>query len=204
MSWAALEALKSSGKVRALGVSNFGIQDLGELLEKGHCETNQLNYGLLWRVVEHEILPLCRANDVGLICYSPLAQGLLTGRYASADEVPEGLARTRWYSADRAMAKHGEEGCEEEVFGALDTIRDVCEGLGQQMATVALVWVRQQLGVTSVLVGARSPDELLWNLPAIDLRLSNDVVAQLGAATEAVKTKIGLNPDPWLSPSRMR
>ena len=54
VSWQALEALKSSGKVRALGVSNFGVQDMGDLLEKGHCETNQLNYGLLWRVVEHE------------------------------------------------------------------------------------------------------------------------------------------------------
>ncbi|MBS14023.1 MAG: aldo/keto reductase [Gemmatimonadetes bacterium] len=204
VSWHALETLKSSGKVRALGVSNFGVQDLGELLDQGHCETNQLNYGLLWRVVEHEIQPLCKANDVGLICYSPLAQGLLTGRYASADEVPDGLARTRWYNKDRAMAKHGEEGCEEEVFEALGTIREISEGLGQQMATVSLAWVRQQLGVTSVLVGARSPEELAWNTPVYDLTLPDDVIAQLNAATEVVKSTIGLNPDPWMVPSRMR
>jgi myo-inositol catabolism protein IolS len=200
----ALEDLKASGKVRAIGVSNFGIQDLGDLLGHGHCETNQLNYGLLWRAVEHEILPLCKSNDVGLICYSPLAQGLLTGRYASADEVPDGLARTRWYHKDRAMAKHGEDGCEEEVFEALATIREICDGLGQQMATVSLTWVRQQLGVTSVLVGSRSPEELSWNTPAFDLKLEEDVIGELSAATEVVKGKIGLNPDPWMVPSRMR
>ena len=204
VSWQALEELKASGKVRALGVSNFGIQDLGDLLDVGQVETNQLNYGLLWRVVEHEILPLCDNHKVGLICYSPLAQGLLTGRYASADEVPEGLARTRWYSKDRAQASHGEDGCEADVFEALDRIREICEGVGQSMATVALAWVKQQKGVTSILVGSRSPEELNWNLPAIGLELSDEVIAELCAVTETVKEKIGLNPDPWMSQSRMR
>ena len=200
----ALEDLKASGKVRAIGVSNFGIRDLGDLLDVGHCETNQLNYGLLWRVVEHEILPLCRQRDVGLICYSPLAQGLLTGRYTSADDVPDGLARTRWYSSERPNAKHGEPGCEAEVFESLARIREICDRIELPMATVALAWVLQQKGVTSVLVGARSPDELGWNLPAADLMLPEDVVAELGAATESVKEKIGLNPDPWMGESRMR
>jgi len=200
----ALEDLKASGKVRAIGVSNFGIRDLGDLLDVGHCETNQLNYGLLWRVVEHEILPLCRQRDVGLICYSPLAQGLLTGRYTSADDVPDGLARTRWYSSERPNAQHGEPGCEAGVFESLARIREICDRIELPMATVALAWVLQQKGVTSVLVGARSPDELGWNLPAADLILPEDVVAELGAATESVKEKIGLNPDPWMGESRMR
>lgn len=199
-----LEDLKASGKVRAIGVSNFGIRDLGDLLDVGHCETNQLNYGLLWRVVEHEILPLCSQRDVGLICYSPLAQGLLTGRYASVDDVPDGLARTRWYSSERPNAKHGEPGCEAEVFESLSKIREICDRIELPMATVALAWVLQQKGVTSVLVGARSPDELGWNLPAADLILPEGVAAELSTATESVKEKIGLNPDPWMGESRMR
>jgi aryl-alcohol dehydrogenase-like predicted oxidoreductase len=64
-------------------------------------------------------------------------------------------------------------------------------------------WIRLQ-GVTTVLVGSRSPEELAWNLPAFDLVLSDDVVSELSAATETVKEKIGLNPDPWMSQSRMR
>ena len=86
--------------------------------------------------------PLCVESDAGIICYSPLAQGLLTGRYASADEVPDGLSRTRWYSCDRAKADHDEPGSEAEVFEALDRIRSVAEELDQPMASVALAWVR--------------------------------------------------------------
>ncbi|MCH2665605.1 aldo/keto reductase, partial [bacterium] len=63
---------------------------------------------------------------------------------------------------------------------------------------------KQRAGVASVLVGARSPEELAWNEPAINLKLSDDVIDDLSAATERVKEKIGLNPDPWMVPSRMR
>ena len=87
-------AIKEQGKIRAIGVSNFAVRDLSEMLALSECETNQLPYSLLWRVIEREIQPLCAQNDVGIICYSSLAQGLLTGRYHAADEVPDGLART--------------------------------------------------------------------------------------------------------------
>jgi len=159
---------------------------------------------LLWRVIEREILPVCLANEVGLMCYSPLAQGLLTGRYASADEVPSGIARTRYYASHRSDGSHGEAGAEEEVFAALASINQIAKELGQPMAAVSLAWLRQQPGVSSILVGARTPDELQLNLPALDLQLSTDVLNALNEATEPVKQKLGNNPDMWLVPSRMR
>jgi aryl-alcohol dehydrogenase-like predicted oxidoreductase len=201
---AALQQLQEQGKIRAIGVSNFAVRDLSDMLALGPCETDQLPYSLLWRVIEHEIQPLCVEKNVGLICYSPLAQGLLTGRYASAAEVPDGLARTRWYSGERQYADHGEPGCEAEVFAALDEVRRIADEVGESMATVALAWVRDRPAVTSVLVGARSPQELAWNLPAFDLVLSDDVVRELAAVTEPVKAKLGTNPDMWMSTSRMR
>ncbi len=200
----ALEALRDQGKVRAIGVCNFGPKDLSDLLTVGTIVTNQLPYSLLWRVIERDIQPLCVQNNIGLICYSPLMQGLLTGRYQSADEVPVGLARTRLYSKDRPMSGHEEPGCETEVFDAIAKIRKIADEVGKPMATVALAWVRQQAGVTSLLVGARSPDELQWNLPAVDLTLSDDVIQQLSEATEPVKERLGNNPDMWMVPSRMR
>ena len=115
----ALTRLREQGKIRAVGVCNFGVRDLSGMLKLGPCETDQLPYNLLWRTIEPEILPLCLRNGVGLICYSPLAQGVLTGRYASADEVPDGLARTRHYAGTRPQAEHGEAGCETEVFEAV-------------------------------------------------------------------------------------
>ena len=203
-SWRALEELVTSGKVRALGVSNFGVGDLSDLLEAGRLETNQLPYSLLWRTIEYEILPLCLEKGIGLICYSPLAQGLLTGRYETADEVPDGLARTRWYSEDRSQARHGDSGCEETVFRAIEGIREVSATIGTSMASVALAWVRQQRGVTSFLVGARSPAELERNLPSLSLELDVTTTAELERLTHPVMEAIGSNPDMWMSNSRIR
>lgn len=200
----ALEQLKSQGKIRAIGVCNFAVRDLSGLLEISWSETDQLPYSLLWRVIEDEIQPLCLAQGVGLICYSPLAQGLLTGRYASADEVPDGLARTRHYAGSRPQAQHDEPGCEVEIFTALAEVRRIAAELGQSMAAVSLAWVRQQPGVTSLLVGARNPEEISLNLPALELTLSDDILGELARVTEPVKAKLGSNPDMWMSPSRMR
>ena len=200
----ALERLKEQGKVRAIGVCNFAKKDLTDLLAIGHIETNQWPFSLMWRCVEREVQPICLENGIGIICYSPLYQGLLTGRYASVDEVPDGLSRTRLYSSGRPNAEHSDTGAEEEAFAALDQIRSISERLGEPMANVSLAWVRQQPGVTAMLVGARNPDELKRNLPTVDFVLSKEVIQGLNDATEAVKAKIGTNGDMWFSESRMR
>jgi myo-inositol catabolism protein IolS len=200
----ALEQLKSQGKIRAIGVSNFAIRDLTDVLELHPVVTNQLPYSLLWRVIEREILPVCLDHNVGIMCYSPLAQGLLTGRYRDADEVPPGIAQTRLYASTRPQSGHSEPGCEEEVFAALGGIRAVADELGQSMAAVALAWVRQQPGVATILIGARTPQELQMNLPALDVTLPDDVIQHLNALTDPVKEKLGHNPDMWMSTSRMR
>ncbi|MDA0711560.1 MAG: aldo/keto reductase [bacterium] len=199
-----LQKLREQGKVREIGVCNFGPIDLTELLAIGDIVTNQLPYSLLWRVIEREIQPLCSRQGIGLICYSPLMQGLLTGRYKSPDDVPDGLARIRLYRDSRPMAKHGEPGCETEVFDALREIHAISQEAGHSMATVALAWVKQQPGVTSLLVGARKPEEIAWNVPAFDLELPADTLIRLASCTEDIKKKLGDNPDLWMSQSRMR
>ena len=158
--FAALEGLRSQGKVRAIGVCNFGVRDLSDFLAVGRCETNQLPYSLLWRGIEFEIRQKCQDNEVGILCYSPLAQGLLTGKFASADDVPEGRARTRYFSKDRPLARHGEDGFEEDTFAAIDQIRRICARIDVPMAEVALAWLLHQPGVTSVRAGAKAgPDQ---------------------------------------------
>jgi len=201
---AALERLKQQGKIRAIGVSNFAVGDMAAFLSIGHCETNQLPFGLFWRAIEHEIQPMCVEKGLGIICYSPLAQGLLTGRYASGDEVYGGLARTRWYSGERPMANHGEPGCEAEVFAALNRIRQIAQKVGEPMGNVALAWLRRQPGVTSMLVGARTPEEIRQDVGAAEVSLSDEVMRDLADASREVKGKIGTNADMWMTESRMR
>ena len=200
----ALERLKDEGKVRAIGVCNFGVLDLGDLLEIGHIETDQLPYSLLWRPIEYEVLPKCVENEVGVICYSPLSQGLLTGGYASADEYPSGLARSRHFSAERPESKHGEPGCEDELFAAIHRMREVADGLGQPLADVALAWARQQAGVTSLLVGARTPEEVRLNVNSLNVDLDDTTQQELAEITDEVKEHLGSNFDMWESPGRMR
>ena len=199
-----LEALRSEGKIRAVGVCNFASGDLSDLLAVGRCETDQLPYSLLWRAIEREIQPACVQNDVGILCYSPLAQGLLTGRYASADEVPDGLSRTRLFSSARVMSDHDEEGCEAEVFKALGAVERVAEELGTSMAAVSLAWVAARQNVTSLLVGARNPGELEACIKSLEVGLPGRAVRELTEATLPVKERLGTNADMWFSESRMR
>lgn len=200
----ALDGLQAEGKVRAYGVCNFADRDLTEMVAAGQCVTDQLPYSLVWRSIERTVLPLCRENGIGVICYSPLAQGVLTGRYASADEVPEGLARTRHYSGQRRLAKHGEPGLEEELFATVSKVREIASELGEPMAAVSLAWLRQQAGVTSLLVGARNAEEVGRNLPSLELTLSESILQRLDAETQAVKEAVGTNLDMWYAPTRMR
>jgi aryl-alcohol dehydrogenase-like predicted oxidoreductase len=201
---AALRELKKEGKIREIGVSNFGNADLDELLPFGRPATNQMPYNLLWRAIEYEVSGKCVENDIGLLPYSPLAQGLLTGKFGSPDEVPEGRARTRHFSRDRQLVRHGEEGCESEVFEALSRIRAICEEVKVPMADAALAWLLRQSGVVSVLAGARKPEQILENARASELEMSDETTAALAAATDTVKERLGPNVDMWQSAADSR
>jgi myo-inositol catabolism protein IolS len=200
----ALEKLREQGKVRAIGVCNFGVQDLSDLLKAGWVETDQVPYSLLWRAVEYQIRQKCVDAGIGILCYSPLAQGLLTGKFGSPDEVPAGRARTRHFSKARPQVRHGEAGCEAETFAAIEKIRHVCDEIRQPMAQVALAWLLHQPGVTSVIAGARTPDQIRQTAQAADLELSPETVGELTGATETLKRILGPNPDMWQSESRFR
>jgi len=200
----AMDMLKQDGKIRFVGVSNFGVRDLTDALDCADVVTDQLVYSLLFRAIEYEILDKCKAARVGVLAYSPLAQGLLTGKFKGPDEVDDERARVRWFSKNRVGTVHDSEGCEQEAFKAVEKIRDISADIGEPMANVALAWVLQQPGVTAVLAGARKPDQIIHNARAADLELTDEVLKSLGDATQAVKENIGPNADPWRTESRIR
>ena len=200
----AMEKLKRDGKIRSMGVSNFGVKDLEEVLAAGNVITNQMAYSLLFRALEYEILQKCIASDVAVLAYSPLAQGLLTGKFKSPKDVDDERARQRFYSKNRSGTVHDEDGYEETVFEAIAKIQSICDEIEAPISQVALAWVLRQPGVKAVLAGARHPDQIIMNAKAVELELSEDVLERLNTATDTLKMQMGPNADPWRTSSRIQ
>jgi aryl-alcohol dehydrogenase-like predicted oxidoreductase len=201
----AMETLRTQGKARALGVCNFGPTSLTRLRAAGTgWITNQLPYNLIWRAIEFEITEACLRDGLGVLCYSPLQQGLLAGRFRSPEEVPVGRHRTRHFRGDRPMSRHGGGGHEALTFATLEKIRAVATRLGHPMADVALAWLLHQPAVTSVIFGARSPGQVAGNIAASRLRLDEATLAELADATDPLKHALGSNADLWAGETRIK
>ncbi len=199
-----VKALKREGKIRLIGCSNFGRTALENFGELSRVEVKQLSYSLIWRAIEYEIQLFCVENDIPITCYSALAQGLLTDKFRSADEVPQERARTRHFSGSRPMAKHAESGAEKETFETIERIRKICQDIDTPMGEIALGWLLSRPRVTSVITGARNRKQIDSNVKAADLELSRDTIGLLTSATEGLKCTLGKNPDPWESDSPIR
>ena len=185
----ALNKLYQEGKIRAIGVSNFGCQDLQKILKENmRIVTNQLPYSLLFRAIEYEILPLCQKKKIGILCYSPLMQGLLTGKFKSAKEVPATRARTRHFSYRRPFTRHGEKGCEKLTFSTVNKLGQVSKKLKLPLGQLAIAWLLHQPGVKSVIVGARSPKQIKENAVATRIKLTPSVLEELNKLGEKPST----------------
>ncbi len=193
----ALERLREQGKVRAIGVSNFGVGDLLDTIALARIEANQLPYSLLFRAIENAIMPLCAENAISVLAYSPLLHGLLSGKYDSIDDLPSERQRTRHFAGTRPLARHGESGAEAELAAALDGIRAIAARCDMTMAQLALAWIAHQPGVTSVIAGARNPQQVQQNAIASDIMLDGETIVALSHATAGLKAALGPNPDMW-------
>lgn len=201
---AELVLLEKEGKIRAAGVSNFGPKDLEEWMEVGGAVSNQIGYNLLFRAPEYEILPACARYGLGVLVYMPLLQGILTGRWETAEEIPQSRRRTRHFASTREGTRHGEPGCEAELFETLRRIKTVSARIGHPMADVALAWLLAKPEVTSVIVGAREPEQVWRNAAGVGLKLDRSTVEELDGITEAIKDKLGGNADMWVGKKESR
>lgn len=200
----AMKKLKEDGKIRVIAVSNFGVKDLTEILKLYPVKLNQLAYNLLFRAIEYEILPFCVEKGISVACYSPLSEGLLTGKFRHPDQVPEGRARTRHFSKDRPQAVHREEGVEEEAFQVIEEVRKISEETGISMVKLSLSYLLSKKGVEIVVAGARREKQVRENAGASDIVLTEDIVKKLDKISEKVKEKLGKNPDMWRTDSRIQ
>ena len=192
----AFEKLKQDGKVRSAGVCNYAQKGLEEIKDYG-AVTNQLPYSLIWRLVEKGIVQKSKENGIAVWAYSPLAQGLLTGKFRSIDDVPMGRRETRFYSGKWQQGRHNDVGFEKEIFAFLDVFADLCTETGYPMATLALAFLKNADGVGSILMGARNVGQLEQNLNAFNTDVPDDVIRQITDLSEGLKAAMGDNADLW-------
>jgi len=194
----ALKELQAAGKIRYFGVSNFGTQDLSEVLQETPISTNQVAYHLFHRAIEFEVLPTCIENNIPIMCYSSLMQGLLAGKYKALDEFPENRARTSLFdSRTHSLSRHGGHGAEKEGQEALNRIWEITNGSNYSMEELAVGWLKAQQGVGGIIVGTRNAEQSKALKKLLEVKLDQNLISELTLATEKVKATLGPNIDMW-------
>ncbi|MGR7025490.1 aldo/keto reductase [Geodermatophilus sp. URMC 62] len=177
-----------AGQIAYPGLSNFlgwQVQKAVDLAEREHLAvpvTLQPSYSLLVRQIEFEIVPACLHNGLGLLPWGPLAGGWLSGKY-TRDQRPEGATRLG-EDPGRGMEAYDRVGGRARTWDVLEAVQDVAEARGASMAQVALAWLAARPAVTSVILGARTTEQLRGNLGAVDLVLDDAETARLDAVSE--------------------
>jgi aryl-alcohol dehydrogenase-like predicted oxidoreductase len=204
--FAELGKLQDQGKIRHIGVSNFGCRRLDEALRTGAViAVNQLPYSLVSRAIEWKILPACAERGVGVVGYMALQQGLLSDRYTSIDQLPPLRSRTRHFDNRRiSLARHGENGAENELAKALLEIHSLARELGTTVSKLALAWCVGRPAVTCTLAGARNARQLEENAQAFASPLADDIIRRLDDITGPLKEKMGPSFDYWESEANDR
>ena len=177
----ALTEVVRAGKARYIGFSDWSAEQIRAALELPGVEkfvSSQPQYSLLWRRPEREIFDVCRANGISQIVYSPLAQGVLTGKYRPG-EVPTADTRAASDEMGWAMGKF----LKDDVLDGVERLRPIADGLGLTLAQLSLAWILREENVASAIVGASRPEQVEANASASGIELDD---ATLAAVDEAL------------------
>jgi len=181
----ALTEVVREGKTRYIGFSEWTAEQIQAALDLvPQVETfvsSQPQYSLLYRVPEREVIPLCAANGISQIVWSPLAQGALTGKYTPGEPPPAG---TR--AASREMGWAMDRFRDDDVLEAVQRLRPIADGLGITMAQLALAWVLREPNVASAIVGASRPEQVEENAAASGIELDEATLESIDQAVGPV------------------
>jgi aryl-alcohol dehydrogenase-like predicted oxidoreductase len=171
--WSALAELKGQGLVRHIGVSNFDVEQMRRIQKIAPVETLQPPYSLIEREVEREILPFCEREDIGVIVYSPMGSGLLTGKMTR--ERIENLPEDDWRKHDPRF----QEPQLSRHLALVERLKAVAERYDTTPGAVAVAWTLRHPAVDGAIVGFRRPDQIDPILPAAGLELTDEDLAEI-------------------------
>ena len=204
-----LDALVRRGVVRYVGCSNFTSWQLSEanrIVAQHHLTpfvTLQQQYSLLCRTLEWDIVDVLEKDSVGILAWSSLAGGWLSGRYKRGSEAGEGGSRVEWAEQAGWQATNFSSNATERVFAILDALEAIGQEVHQPVAAVSLRWVLQKRHVSSVLIGARSVQQLQDNLRAASFTLSDEQMERLNEASQTpLPYPYNLQKGPLMAPKR--
>ncbi|BAC89558.1 aldo/keto reductase [Gloeobacter violaceus] len=171
-SWGAMVELVEAGKVRYAGVSNFDVPLLEKILPIHPVTSLQPPYSLIKRGIEAELVPFCREHGIGIVVYSPMQAGLLTGKFD-----PDRLAPDDWR---RRAAWFAPENLDRNL-ALVEHLRPIAARYGKSVGQLAIAWVLRDTAVTSAIVGARRPDQVRENVEASGFHLGEADLAEIEA-----------------------
>jgi len=178
--WTAMAQLQKEGKVRWIGVSNFHVEEMRRAQPIAPITSLQPPYSLVRREVEQTTLPYCRSEGLGVIVYSPMASGLLTG--AMTRERAASLPASDWRSRDVEF----HEPRLSKNLALVERLREVGQRHGRPPGQVAIAWALRNPAVTGAIVGARSAKQVEGNVGAADLYLADEEIAEIEGKNEKV------------------
>lgn len=197
----AFDDLVRQGKVNYIGFSEWDSSQIGQALDiqKKYNWTrfvsSQPQYSMLWRVIEKEVVPLSIKEGIGQIVWSPIAQGVLTGKYLPGKKVPAGSRA----SDKKSGAEHISRWMRDDVLTAVQTLRPIAESVDLSMSQLALAWALQNQNVSSVIMGATKPSQVKENAKASGVKLEKDVMAAIDKALTGLpeyNPKKNVSPNP--------
>jgi aryl-alcohol dehydrogenase-like predicted oxidoreductase len=189
----ALQRVVSEGKARYLGFSEWTPEQIEAAIEIGGTDlfvSSQPQYSMLWRAPEQELFPLCAANQISQIVWSPLAQGVLTGKYHPGEPPPSDSR-----ASSESMGTFIAGFMSEPVLAAVAGLRPIAEEAGVGLAEMALAWVLRREELASAIVGASRPEQVHTNARASGVQLSPDTLE----AIDAVLADVAIT-EPTLGP----
>ena len=176
----AFDDLVRQGKVLYVGVSEWRAEEIAEAVkiagELGldRVVSNQPQYNMLWRVIESEVIPLCQEAGIGQIVWSPIAQGVLTGKYLPGDQRPAGSRAT-----EPGAAGDMEDYLTDSILDRVARLRPVAAEAGLSLAQLAVAWVLQNPAVSAAIIGASRPEQVRENVRASGVRLDPALLRQI-------------------------
>jgi aryl-alcohol dehydrogenase-like predicted oxidoreductase len=179
----AFDDLVRQGKVLYVGVSEWRAEEIAAALriagEMGfdRIVSNQPQYSMLWRVIEAEVLPLSEKEGIGQIVFSPIAQGILTGKYLPGSAPPAGSRAT-----DESGSRFIKRYLTDDILGRVQQLKPIADEAGLTLAQLAIAWTLQNPGVSAAIVGATRPEQVRDNVGASGVRLDPALMARIDDA----------------------